>query len=411
VKSARMLCLAFLILAPSPLRGQVDPRLQPYIDVLRQQGQTPRQFVIDKLDTFDLIVFDDAWHPATEPFVFYEELVRSPAFRQRASLVFFEVFPINKQQHLDAYLQAVPEDPSLLHPAFQDDFSGTGWPLQSYFDLLHTIYEVNHTLEESERIRVIAVNAPTYWSEIRTPDDVRIFRKSLSGNDYTMYRRIVDELENFRGTRKGIFLTNTRHAYKGIRDRDGRYFWNAGTFLHQWHPEKTYSIRFHNMTLSIEGENSGSNQPETTAGMEKYRYSWIRMARGIWDSAFEAYGNRPVAFPLQGNPFGAEAYVGNHMHKAAPGQTMLDAYDALIFLAPLEALHNTAKVDCLYTPEFKQELARRYGLLYTAEQLQTRLEQAQVETLESLIEKDCAATPSEPIPQARELEPMDAWKN
>jgi hypothetical protein len=407
----RIVLLAGMMLAPQLVRGQVDPRLQPYVDVLQRQGHPPLQFVLERLDEYDLILFDDAWHPAAEPFEFYTELVRSPEFRQRARTVFFEVFSINKQGCLDAYLESRPEDRTLLYPAFQDDFSGTGWPLESYFSLLHTIYEVNQALEKEQRIRVVAVNAPTYWSEIRTPEDVALFRKTLIGNDYTMYRTILDGLDGFSGTEKGIFLTNTRHAYKGIRKREGSFFWNAGTFLHQWHPGKTYSIRFHNMTLSIEAEMAPDpSRPQTTAGMEKYRYSWIRMAGGLWDSAFAANGNRPIALPLQGNVFGEEAYVGNHMHSAAPGQTMVDAYDALLFLAPLERLHNTARVDFIYTPEFKRELARRYRILYTPEQLEARLEQGGVDQVEALIDEECAARPEELIPQAKGLGPMDAWE-
>jgi hypothetical protein len=165
------------------------------------------------------------------------------------------------------------------------------------------------------------------------------------------------------------------------------------------------------MALSIEAERAvDESTPETTAGMERYAYQWIRMGGGVWDSAFEAMGNEPVAFPLEGNEFGAHRYVGNHMHKAAPGQTMLDANDAIIFLVPLEELHNTATVDWIYTPEFKREFARRYGFLYTPEQLEAKMERSGVSTLDALIDHDCAPSPQKLIPQAKDLPPKDAWK-
>jgi hypothetical protein len=329
-----------------------------------------------------------------------------------ARYVFIEVLPINQQPHVDAYLHSSPEDVSLLYPAFQDDLSGHGWALQSYFDLLHSIWEVNQPLAENERIQVVAVNAATYWPEIETAEDVTLFRTSIMGNDYTMYRVIVSELEGLNGERKGIFLTNTRHAYKGIRDRQGRLYWNAGTFLHQRHPERTYSIRFHNMALSIEGEKPlDGTTPATTSGQERMIFEWIRMGDGLWDSAFAAMGNEPMAFPLEANVFGAHRYVGNHMLNAAPGQTMFDANDAIIFLAPLEELHNTAVASAIYTPAFKKELARRYGVLYTPEQMTAMMKQAGVTTLAALIDHDCAPEPREPIPQAQSLPPQDAWRN
>lgn len=409
--AARLAALvAVLVVAPTP-HARIAPRLQPYVDVLREQGRPPLQFVVDKLDRYDLIVFDDAWHPCVEPFEFYQEMVRSPEFRKRAKWVFVEAFSMNRQPDIDAYLTSEPEDVTLLYPVFQDDFSGSGWPLETYFDLMHAIWEVNRGLREDDRIRVVAVNAPTYWAEMKTGEDVTLFRRSLLGNDYTMCRVIEEELDGFSGTRKGVFLTNTRHAYKRIRDKEGRLFWDAGTFLHERHPGKTYSIRFHNMVLSIEGERTlNKNTPQTTAGMERMVYKWVRMGDGLWDSAFEAVGNDPVAFPIVGNVFGAEPYVGNHMLGAAPGQTMADANDAIIFLVPLEKLHNSATVDWIYTPEFKRELARRYRMLYTPEQLEARMKDASVTSLEALIDHDCAASPRKLIPQAKRLPPKDAWK-
>jgi len=320
--------------------------------------------------------------------------------------------PVNKAI-TETENQAVVEFDILtkLYPLFQDDFSGLGWPLKTYFDLLEKVYTINHKLPTDQRLKVIAVNAPTYWSEILTPQDLELFRKSLIANDYTMYRLILDELINFNSDSKGIFLTNTRHAYKGIKGENGKYFWNCGTFFHQWHPGKTYSIRFHNMALSIQAEKQiDATMAKTTAGIEKYDFRWIRLGNGIWDAAFREIGNYPIAFPLKKNVFGKETYVGNHMHKAAPGQTMSDANDAIIFLAPLENLHNGAIVDFVYTDEFRIELARRYSILFTREQLQNKLNEQGVSTIEELIKKTHVEEPEELIPQVKSLPSIDAWK-
>ena len=40
----------------------------------------------------------------------------------------------------------------------------------------------------------------------------------------------------------------------------------------------------------------------------------------------------PIAISLKDNVFGKTDYIGNHMLNVADGQTMYDAYDALIFL-------------------------------------------------------------------------------
>lgn len=391
-------------------RDDQHPRLRPFVEVIENQGQAPIPYVISTLETVDLILFDDAWHPALEPFQFYQSLLRTPAFREKVKYVFLETVSVNRQHCIDAYLTAEEEDVTLLYPAFQDDFSGFGWDMQSYFDLLATVYEVNKKLPSAEKIKVFAVNAPVFWQEIHTARDLQLFRKSLTGNDYTMYKIILAEMDNFQSGRKGIFLTNTRHAYKGIKNKSGQYFWNCGTFFHQWHPGKTFSIRFHQMALHISREIS--LDPETavsTAGTEKYDYKWVRMLDGLWDSAFEATGNNPAAIPLENNVFGSTPYVGNHMHKALPGQKMFAANDAIIFLAPLEELHNTALTNIIYTPEFKKELARRLPVLYTPNQLAKKFESYEVNSLAAFIEKLTIGREKLLIPQARMLPPKTVW--
>jgi hypothetical protein len=114
-----------------------------------------------------------------------------------------------------------------------------------------------------------------------------------------------------------------------------------------------------------------------------------------------------VAVPLEGTAFGKTPYVGNHVLDAAPGQTMADAYDAVIFLAPLEELHQTALVGSLYTPAFREELARRLKLLYAEEELARMVGESGATDLAGYIERSYIEQPAEPLPQSRELSPLD----
>ncbi len=375
-----------------------DKRLQPYIDVLTKEGKDPVDFVLNTLEAHDLIIFDDALHTAVEPFEFYRELLKTPTFNDKLKYIFLEAISINKQQYIDAYFESETENVELLYPAFQDGFSGLGWSYKTYFDLLHTIYIVNKSLPVDKRFKVFGVANPTYWSEIKTIQDVELFRKTLSSFDFLMYKTILSELNEFKSGKKGIFLTNTRHAYKNIKDKEDEFYWNVGTYFHQLHPGKTYSIRFHNVNLFF-------IQDETVT------IKWDRIGNGIWDSAFEAYGNKPIAFTLKDNVFGRESYIGNHMLNVWPDQTMYDAYDALIFLGPLEVMHKTAKVGFIYTKEFKKELERRYKILFTEDQIKKEIDEYNVRNLKELIDKIFVAEPEKLLPQAKSIGSPDAWKN
>jgi hypothetical protein len=273
---------------------------------MRESGQDPVAFVLDRVRDHDLLLFDDGMHTAVEPFAFYQKLIRDPAFHRQVKYIFLEALPINLQPQVNAYLDAEREDPTTLFPVFQDDY-GTGFPYKTYFDLLHTVYEVNRQLPKAEQLHVVCVSNPVYWMGIKTPEDVALFRKSLAGRDALMYEVIFDELDGFRSGRKGIFLTNTRHAYKGIRDGQNRLYWNCGTYFHERHPGKTYSLRCHHLVLFIERPAEKLAAKASTAeGMERFGYRWARPGRGLWDEAWQLLGNKPTAVALAGNVLGRE---------------------------------------------------------------------------------------------------------
>ncbi len=385
-----------------------EEQLARHVTALQKKGKAPLDYVLTILDERDLVLFDDALHNAVEPWEFYTELVRSPAFRRKARYIFLEVIPSNRQGALDAYFGTFPEDRTLLYPAFQDRY---GWSYKTYFDFLHTVYEVNRGLPPEERLKVRAVSTPSYWKEMERLEDWTNYNtREVIGRDYAMYRTILADLGDFNGE-KGVFLTNTRHAYTDIRQQDGAPFWNTGTFFRQWHAEMTWSIRLNAPILNIEMEKAADGAaPRTGEGLERYSYSWARVAQGLWDSAFKTYGATPVAIDLTKTPFGEAAYMGNHMHKAAPGQTMADAYDGVVFLTPFEDQHSSASVGFIYTPAFKKELARRYRITHTPAQIETMLKDAGAESLEAYIETATAERPEAPSPQAADAGPMDAWR-
>lgn len=368
------------------LSCQANSQLKEYSLVIEEKGTDPIGYVSNHLKINDLIIFDDALHNAYEPFQFYQELLRSET---TINYVFVEVFGINAQPYIDEFLSNPQKDSTILYPVFQDNFGGLGWNYATYYELLSTIWNLRN--KEGRSLELIAVDQPIFWKGINSSNEYLIFRESLAGRDYFMYKKILTEMEGFKGDKKAIFLTNTRHAYKNITRSNGQPYWNCGTFFYRWHPAKTHSIRLHNVTLSIQAlrvpEGNGSIE-----GMDRIEYSWEQMDNGLWDLAFEKNGNQPVAIPLNNNVFGNTKYMGNHMLDCAPNQLMSDAYDAIIFLAPLENLHSSAKMNFFYTSKFKEELKRRIEII-EGPNLSDMLKENNFNSIESYIEELSKPTP------------------
>lgn len=268
-KTILFIFMLFLFIDTDSQASETE-KLLPYLNTLKQRGADPVSYVVDKLNKYDLIIFDDGLHTAVSPFEFYRELLRNPDFLEKVRYIFLEAVPVNQQPALNSFISAEEEEIELLYPAFQNDFSGKGWPYKTYFDLMREVRKANSGLTEENRLTVIAVNAPSYWKEIDSPEDIDLFRLSLTGNDYTMYRIITSYLDDFSSGEKGVFLTNTRHAYKGIKNRRGDYYLNCGTFFNLRNPGKTFSIRIHNINLYLKKKKeTGPETARTTEGLEK----------------------------------------------------------------------------------------------------------------------------------------------
>jgi hypothetical protein len=376
--------------------------VQQYCNDIRQYGQEPVEFVTRCLDKYDLLVFDDALHSAYEPFVFYNQLINTPSLSGKINFIFLEVINTTSQPLIDSFLNSNTKDSTILTRVFQDDYTGLGWRCQTYLDLFNTVWHHNRQVPDSLKIRIVGVNQPIYWEAIHTWKDYELFQSSLKSRDYFMYLEIVERMKGFRGHKKGLFLCNTRHAYKNVRSATGELYWNTNTFFNERNPGKTFSIRIHNATLSVEGvKHTTASTRKSTEGLNEIVYSWIRMDHGSWDSAFAMNQNKPVALPLSNTSFGNTPYAGNLMLNVQQGTTMAAAYDALIFLAPLPQLHFSAEMSYIYTPGFKPELERRLQLL-KGDEYGKYLQENNAADFETFYKKNAAFVPVTPNQLIRE---------
>jgi len=358
-----------------------------YSKAIKEDGQDPLTFVNEKLDSHGLIIFDDGLHSAAEPFDFYRELVKSEKFQEHQPFIFLELIHTHLQPILDAYFSSPEKDSTLLIPVFQTDYSGYGLRYQTYLDLLSTVWDVNKELPDGDKIKVIGVNQPIYWEAIHSRKEYDLFLESLIARDYYMFAIMEKFMAKFREGRKGIFITNTRHAYKKIRNRSGNLHHNTATFFYQHYPGKSYTIRIDNVFLHI-SEKLNSVDKRTAEGLDQYSYNWKLINNGAWNEAVQQTGGYPVAVPVEGNAFGNTLYVGN----LQKGQTISDAYDALIFLKPPPDFEFSGAFSYIYSPDFIKELRRRISVLYEG-RIKEFLNENAVSSIDEYIEKMAISSP------------------
>ena len=284
------LCLAAARAGGAAGDPSAPDRLSPYVQALRDQGRvrSPSSSTGRATTTCCSSTTGSIRCRAVD---FFRELLADPDFAGLLDVVFLEAVPLNQQPALDAYLDAEDDD---------------------------------------RRCSTRRSKTPPGASVGRTRRTSSCCARGAGPTPAGRRRSdpVVGVSNRPGGPRGGRRATSTlppkpagprlRHV-QGDPRRDGRLdrvarglphqdpprlqgrparrrhaVLEPGTFLHRWHPGKTYSLRIHNLSLFIEAERpEGEAAVRTTEGMERMEYHWGRMADGLWDSAFAALGDRP----------------------------------------------------------------------------------------------------------------------
>ena len=87
-----------------------------------------------------------------------------------------------------------------------------------------------------------------------------------------------------------------------------------------------------------------------------------RLCLGLFESAFAAIGNRPIAFSLETGPFGKQRYDADPDRPVS--STYKDGFNAYLYLGPIEQEIFSPLIAGFYTDVFVNELDRRYHIMY-----------------------------------------------
>jgi hypothetical protein len=318
-----------------------DPaaHLRPFVDFLRREGRDPRQFVLDALAEHRVVILGEIHH-RPRYWAFNAELVRSPEFARRAGVIYLEL-PSHDQGLVDRFLAAPRFDPQPIIDTLRDNL-WMGWPDQPMLDFFHAVWDVNQRLAKDEKLRVVLVDMARPWKEIRKRDD---WRKYDVDRDQFMAANVVADLKGHaQDPRHALFVVGYGHAMRNLTSPGGEPMKSAG-----WHLRETlgeadvFAVFPHGPVVTNNGEVSG------------------RLALGLFETAFAALGNKPVAFPLDHGLFGEQVF------DAAPERLTADpyrkGYQAYLYLGPLDDEVFSPLIPGFYSDEFVRELDRRARLM------------------------------------------------
>lgn len=335
-------CLSREAAAARDLRKPItDPagHLQKFVGFLQNEGRDPREFVLDAVAKHPLVIIGELHHRPTY-WAFSSSLVGDARFAEKVGTIYLEL-PENDQPLVEEFLAAPLLDTAPVVAVLRDMLE-MGWPDQAMLDFFVAVWEANQPLPAGMRLRIVLVDMPRPWKQIKERND---WRKLDTDRDALMAKNLVrDRRKHRQDSRHALFITGATHALAGLQQPTGEWFKSAGWHLRQ-EPgaDPVFVILQHRPVSSNMGQVGG------------------RVALGLFDCAFAALEHKPVAFPLDHGPFGEELYDASLDHPTF--SPYRDAAHAYLYLGRLEDEVFSPLIPGFYTAEHMQEIDRRYRLM------------------------------------------------
>ena len=317
-----------------------DEHLRPFVEFLSREAADPREFLLQGLTEHRVVILGEVHH-RPRYWQFNSELLRAKSFAQKVGVLYMEL-PANDQALVDQFLAAPTCDTAPVIEMLRD-MLWMGWPDQPMLDFFKTVWEVNQQLSKEQRLRIVLVDMPRPWKEIKSRGD---WRKYEGDRDQLMAENLVRDLrEHGADARHALFLVGYLHAMVNLSRPGGEAIKSAGWHLREKLGENNvWAVFPHSPVMANEGGING------------------RLALGLFETAFAALNNKPMAFPLDHGPFGEQIF------DASLDELSVDSYrhgfQAYLYLGPLEGEEFSPLISGFYTDEFVQELERRSRVMF-----------------------------------------------
>lgn len=307
---------------------------------------SPERFVLDMAASHKLVV-NGEFHRRKVSWDMLKRLIRLPDFAEKVGVVFMEL-PSWCQPKMDAFMASDTLDSEIVLQIFREE-QIYGWWDRGEFEFICDLWLLNHSLPPDRRVKIVLADYQLPYSEIKAGDDA----KALEDRNTHMADVIEKNLVCSPDSRNALFLVGCGHACESRQAGHASAAYGhedemtAGAQLVERLGDENVFTVFQHM---LSGDNSGNYKAP--------------LRGGVFDSAFEANGNRPVGFKLEGSPFGKEPFDGIYEIKYnAETGTYADNFDGYLFLHPIAGEPRSTPLTEVFTDEFVEEIKRRASVM------------------------------------------------
>lgn len=342
----------------SKAQTEIPDSLASYVNFIRKQKLSAKDYVINLFDRYDIVVFCERLHMEFTQYQLLTDIISDERFQAKVGNVFMEIGGSNFDTTINSYLSSKnlsKEESEQKALSIQQNMCWYPlWNRYNYHYLLTSLYEINKKLPKNKKIQLHPTDIAVNWATIVAPEDVKekILKKEIQDErDSVMAANILSFIKRNDASaavrKKYFIILNSAHATRGSYVIGNEKTKSAATWLFEKFPTRTTNVlvNFQNIINMY----STADLPEA-----------LPILNGKLDAAFELLGVEDEGFDIKGSP------LENNRFENAPMEdstlTNEQVFTGFVYYRSFPKQEYIEGVPGIINSNFKPEYIRRMKL-------------------------------------------------
>ena len=338
--------------------GFSQSEIENYTTFLKEQKQSPKDYIFELFETNDIIIIGERDHRDTTQYDLILDIIGDERFIENIGHVYTEVGVTNQTGWANRVVKGEFEtkqgfENELVKLYRELDFNPL-WDKYNMIKYLKGIYEINKNLENDKRITIGLTDCAFEWKNM-THEKYLAFKKNnlrgLNTRDSIMaynFINLYEQQQPINGHKKALLIQSRPHAINLAINYKGRTIKTTGSYIKKEYSDKVKTIAI-NWFKWMPPEWSKWIPPHLIELTDK----------GKWDAAFEITGKKSIGFNIKNTPFGLTEFDYPYEQDIK----FQDVIDGVIFYLPFYEFSCTRGIPNIVDIEFAKEYINRMDII------------------------------------------------
>ncbi len=352
--------ILFIIILFGSFFGFSQSEIDNYTEFLKDQKQSPKDYIFELFETNDIIILGERDHRDTSQYDLILDIIGDERFINNIGYVYTEVGVINQTKWANKVIKGNYKDNNEFENEFvklyrELDFNPL-WDKYNMVKYLKGIYKINKELEYEKKISVGLTDCAFEWKNM-THEKYLNFKKSsllgLNTRDSIMafnFMQLYEQQNLINGRKKALLIQSRPHAINLNVTYKEKNIKRTGSYIKEQYSDNVKIIAF-NWYKWVPKE-----WKSVRWGLEHF----VELTNdGKWDAAYEISGKQTVGFNIKDTPFGLTEFDYSYEQKIK----YQDIIDGIIFYLPFYQFTCTRGLPNIVDIKFAKEYIKRTDII------------------------------------------------